>query len=244
MIIKFIHHTIVSVLLLGLCSIQVGYSQSPTEDQLEPIFHQAEYNHGNQALFKFLSINIDIPAVAYIHGIHGRVFARVDIDSLGAISNITILKSAHKALEEPLILALAKTNYMWKIAKDKDGNAVASSINVPSKVGIKGEETNPQGLDSLEFYSLSQDDVDFADGGAPKDKYGLAMTSLIDGDLEQSIIYMNQAASRYTQTPEFLYQRGIIYYRLGNLKKACKDWKRSITLGSDLAQTKLELYCE
>ena len=71
-----------------------------------------EYPGGNEGLSKFLSDNIKYPKSAEKNGIQGTVVLQFIVEKSGAISNVKVLRSVDKALDNEAV-RVVKTMPKW-----------------------------------------------------------------------------------------------------------------------------------
>ena len=62
-------------------------------------------------------------------------------------------------------------------------------------------------------------------------------------DREGAISDYTKAIEVDPKVSEFYFDRGDVQYNSGNLKSACKDWKKAAELGNEDAKEQLEKYC-
>ncbi len=70
-----------------------------------------EYPGGTEGLIKFLSENIKYPKSAEKKGIHGIVVLQFIVEKTGKISNIKVLKSVNKALDNEAVRVCKKIKH-------------------------------------------------------------------------------------------------------------------------------------
>lgn len=100
------------------------------EDQVfEVVEKEAEYPGGPEAMLKYLSKNIEYPAIAQENGIQGRVYVEFVVEKDGTPSNFKILKSIDPALDKEA-LRVAKTMKKW-IPGEQQGKKVRSKFRLP-----------------------------------------------------------------------------------------------------------------
>ena len=69
----------------------------------EDVKYPPEYPGGNDGLIKFLSENIKYPKSAEKSGIQGMVVLQFVVEKSGAISNVKVLKSVEKTLDDEAV---------------------------------------------------------------------------------------------------------------------------------------------
>ena len=66
----------------------------------------------------------------------------------------------------------------------------------------------------------------------------------VSGDTKGAITDYNHAIAVNPQLAEAYESRGIVYEKIGNLGKACKDWRTAATLGNANADLWVRLQCQ
>lgn len=90
---------------------------------------QPSFPGGDQALYKWLSQNIEYPAVAIEEGAQGRVVVQFVIDKEGSIQNVQVVRGRHPALDKEAV-RLVKAMPKWLPGKI-NGNAVKCGYTLP-----------------------------------------------------------------------------------------------------------------
>ncbi len=99
---------------------QTNTNSTSSEEEVYTIVEVApEFPGGEEARMKFLRDNIVYPIEARKKGIKGRVVLSFIVEKNGSITNIEVLKSAHKLLDEEAI-RVTKLMPAWKPAMQKD----------------------------------------------------------------------------------------------------------------------------
>lgn len=87
---------------------------------------EAEFPGGYDSLFRFIETNLKFPEP---DGIHGKVYVRFTISSIGDISNIKILRGIHKAYDQEVIRVISMLP-RW-VPAENEGKPVASNFTIP-----------------------------------------------------------------------------------------------------------------
>lgn len=99
----------------------------------DPIFVQVqvapEYPGGENAMYEFISKNVNYPAKEKENGITGKVFVRFAIMTDGSINNIEILSKSPEAFNQEVIRVI-KLMPKWKPGI-QDGRAVPVYFTLP-----------------------------------------------------------------------------------------------------------------
>lgn len=96
---------------------------------LNDVDTRPEFPGGEVAMYRWLSQNIMYPAAAAEEGVQGRVIVSFVIEKDGSVSDVSILRGKHAALDREA-LRLVKGMPRWTPAR-KDGSPVRSSYTLP-----------------------------------------------------------------------------------------------------------------
>ena len=96
-----------------------------------------EYEHGQEALFKFIAENMVYPQVAIDAAIEGKVFVKFTIEKDGSMSNIHIVRGVHEALDAEALRVIRALPGRWKAGKQR-GKAVRVEYTLPIMFKLKG----------------------------------------------------------------------------------------------------------
>jgi TonB family protein len=108
----------------------IGIQTTSNEEEIYAVVdQQAEFPESNQALFKWISDNINYPEQAKKENIQGRVIMRFVVEKDGTFTNISVLRGVHKLLDEEAI-RLTKSMPIWKPGRQK-GEIVRSYFTLP-----------------------------------------------------------------------------------------------------------------
>src|SRR5690606_38298134 len=100
------------------------------EDKVfEFVEQQPEFPAGQDAMMKYLSQNIQYPAVAIRNGLSGRVILSFVVDQNGEISDIKVLKPLGGGTDEEAI-RVVKRMPKWRPGK-QNGRAVKVKYTLP-----------------------------------------------------------------------------------------------------------------
>lgn len=111
---------------------------TPQEEVEEEIFMSAEqppmFPGGMDALMKYLNDNIQYPMIALENGVSGTVVLQFVVSKTGKITDIKVLNSVDRALDEEAVRVVSKMPD-WQPAK-QNGNNVAVYFNLPVRFVI------------------------------------------------------------------------------------------------------------
>ncbi|MGB1206488.1 MAG: TonB family protein [Chitinophagales bacterium] len=111
------------------------------EVQQEEIFsvveEMPEYEHGQDALLKFIAENMVYPKEAIDAGIEGKVFVKFTIEKDGSMSNIHIVRGLHEALDAEALRVVSALPGSWKAGKQR-GKLVRVQYTLPIMFKLKG----------------------------------------------------------------------------------------------------------
>ena len=88
-----------------------------------------EYPGGMKAMSKFLSKNIKYPREALEESIQGKVIVTFIVEKDGSVSNVEVLKSVHKLLDDEAV-RVVKMMPKWKPGTQA-GKPVRSKFDLP-----------------------------------------------------------------------------------------------------------------
>ncbi|MBO4723236.1 MAG: energy transducer TonB [Muribaculaceae bacterium] len=91
-----------------------------------------EYPGGNEGLMKFLSENIKYPKSAEKNGVQGTVVLQFVVEKSGAISNVKVVKSVDKALDNEAVRVVKRMKHFIP-GYDQDHAAVRVLYTLPVK---------------------------------------------------------------------------------------------------------------
>ncbi len=94
-----------------------------------------EYPGGFETMVKFLSSNMIYPKEAQKKGLEGRSLVSFIVEKDGALSNITVKKSAGKMFDDEAMRVVKKMP-KWKPGR-KDGKLVRVHFNLPVQFSLK-----------------------------------------------------------------------------------------------------------
>ena len=111
---------------------------TPQEEEEEEVFMSAEqppmFPGGMEALMKYLNDNIQYPMIALENGVSGTVVLQFVVSKTGKITDIKVLNSVDRALDEEAVRVVSKMPD-WQPAK-QNGNNVAVYFNLPVRFVI------------------------------------------------------------------------------------------------------------
>ena len=78
------------------------------DEVLEVVEYMPEYPGGNEGLMKFLAQNIQYPEIAKKKGDHGHVVLQFSVEKDGSLSNIKVVRSVSKELDNEALRVVKK----------------------------------------------------------------------------------------------------------------------------------------
>ena len=116
----------------------VGTFEPVKGDVFDVVEEMPQYPGGPQALFEFLSNNVQYPAAAQKAGIQGRVIATFVVGKDGSISQPTVVKSVDPALDAEAIRVI---NSMPKWTPGRqNGKVVNVKYTIPVNFQLQGDD--------------------------------------------------------------------------------------------------------
>ncbi|WP_285055310.1 energy transducer TonB [Pedobacter ginsengisoli] len=155
----------------------------------------------------------------FMTGKSGHLVASFLVGKNGKVDSLKIIKSISPAYDKLFIKEFNRFKKDWKPATI-DGKPVNVEMNCEKRY-LKSEDALPALM-----YSMNAGDLFRAQEYA--------------GALEQ----YNLALALRPDDIDGLYCRSICYKSLGNMEKACADWKTIARLGSQVSKKLLEKYCK
>ena len=95
-----------------------------------------EYPGGNEGLMKFLSENIKYPKSAEKNGVQGTVVLQFVVEKSGAISNVKVVRSVDKALDNEAVRVVKRMKHFIP-GYDQDHAAVRVLYTLPVKFKLE-----------------------------------------------------------------------------------------------------------
>ena len=92
----------------------VAEDEVEEEEVYQVVEHQPEFPGGVQALYQFLSNNINYPAISRQNGSQGRVFVRFVVNTDGSISGAEVIKSSGDVYLDREAVRLVSSMPRWK----------------------------------------------------------------------------------------------------------------------------------
>ena len=114
----------------------VGTFEPVQGDVFDVVEEMPQYPGGPQALFKFLSENVQYPAEAEKAGIQGRVILTFVVEKDGSISKPTVVKSVDPLLDAEAVRVISAMPN-WKPGK-QNGKVVRVKYTVPLSFNLDG----------------------------------------------------------------------------------------------------------
>jgi TonB family protein len=163
-----------------------------------------EFPGGSQQMLKFIAINSRYPESVKEKNIGGKVFLKFVVSEIGAVKDVTILKSSGiKELDEEAKIMMS---YMpkWKPGK-QNGNEVPVYFNLPVSYGLG---------DPYFIFNVNNNNVD----------YLVAKKNLEKGDVSSALANLKKAEDQ--SDIDVLYISGVIYSLKKNNKEACSCYAK------------------
>lgn len=79
----------------------------------EVVEDMPEFPGGIEAMYEYLANNIDYPQACIDNGVQGKAYVKFTVEKDGSISNLEVIKSAHKLLDKEAVRVIA-TMPKWK----------------------------------------------------------------------------------------------------------------------------------
>src|SRR5690606_71582 len=175
---------------------------------------------GDQEMYKYMGKNIFYPIEAKANDEQGKVYVNFIVGKDGCIHNAKVIKGVSSSLDKE---ALRLINSMPKWTPGyKEKEAVNVSINLP-----------------ISFVLLSQNNLRIS-----TDNYKKGLRFYKSGDYNKAIEYFSVAIENYSRNVDAYFNRGISYYKMNNIEKACYDWKKAKSMGDKEAENIIEKYCK
>lgn len=127
---------LISSLTIGLVSNATTYSPQANKQQEQAMTHKAaSYPGGENAMYKFIAMNVMYPPSAMENGVEGNVVVEFTVAVDGTISKTKIVKMIDPDLEAAAIEVVKKMP-KW-IPAQLDGKPVASKTRVTVRFKLK-----------------------------------------------------------------------------------------------------------
>jgi protein TonB len=101
----------------------------PEPEPIPDVIKDPEFPGGNEALKKWLSKNLNYPAMASRMGIEGKVVVQFTVDEQGKISDATVIEPLHKLCDNEA-LRLVKSMPAW-VPGEKNGVKTRQVYKLP-----------------------------------------------------------------------------------------------------------------
>ena len=132
---------LISLSAIIFCSIfTISAQENNTNDSVYSfVDKQAEFTGGEKELVRWVNQHINYPFFAMENGIQGKVLVKFTIEKDGSISDITVVKSVHKSLDDEAI-RLVKLMPKWQPATNNE-EVVRSNFTMPFTFVLKDGST-------------------------------------------------------------------------------------------------------
>lgn len=183
-----------------------------------------QFKGGDQGLKKFLIANIRYPDAAIEKKISGTIYISFVVLSTGKIADVKVLKGIssdtdHLLEDEALRVVSAMPDWNPGTQNKKEVNV---QYNLPIKFSLPEQTKNKTYL--IDYFEKGNNY--FNEGN-----YALAIDAY-----ESSIIVEKNNVNAY-------FNRGVCYQKIGDVFKACLDWKKAADMGDEGAKEMLVKYC-
>jgi len=126
----FIYSIILAIAFTSFAGAQVRTDSTNSVVEAFPVTEVApEFIGGNEAMYRFIVMNLKYPATARKEKIQGSVIVSFMVETDGSISEPTILKSVNKACDNE-VLRIVKLMPNWKPAM-QGGKPVRAKFALP-----------------------------------------------------------------------------------------------------------------
>lgn len=116
--------------LSPFCFVNAQVEEKQGEEEVFVVVEQAaSFPGGTEAMYKYISDNLQYPRLAIEKGIQGRVFVTFIVEKDGSITDIKVLKDIGDGCGDEVV-RLVKTMPKWKPAKQR-GKTVRQQFNLP-----------------------------------------------------------------------------------------------------------------
>lgn len=203
-----------------------------------------------KGLQKYLFENTKYPDAAKKKGITGSVLVRFVVDKKGKAKTASITQGLGNGCDEEA-LRLINTMPAWKPGSDsKKSVSTFVNLSILFPPNLKSEH---KPLPKTEIVSdkniepTSQSNVGInPDSKLEADSafFKTGMEQMKKLDYNSAITSFSDALKLNPTNTKALLLRGIAYYKLKDLDKACPDWNRSVELGNKNAIKMIEKYCK
>src|SRR5690554_593059 len=138
---------LVPLFIFTLC-IQTFNIQAQEDEKLKD--REATFPGGTEAMFKFLSENIEFPEIAMELGDQGKVFLEFVVNKDGSIEQVAILKGVSKAIDKEAIRVInAMPNWIPAVWK---GEIVRARCRIPINFILESDEDIVESPKKPAFY--------------------------------------------------------------------------------------------
>jgi TonB family protein len=117
---------------LWLASSVAWAQNNLVSDTAAPVFVETlpVFEGGDQLFYRFLVTELIYPQEAIEREIQGKVYITFEVDTLGHISNLSVVRSVHPLLDEEALRVMRKTDGKWKPAT-MNALPISSKMTVP-----------------------------------------------------------------------------------------------------------------
>jgi TonB family protein len=161
----------------------------------------------------YLSSNIQFPEKAIGNLIQGTSVIQFVVTEKGTVSDLKIINSVSKEIDDEVIRVLKTTDGMWEPGKfNKEPVAVEKEISVAFKNSELGNYTDFMVL-GRKYFSKGSDQF------------------FVHNNPKKALKYYDNGVIILPKDKGLLLVRGMARYEVGDMKGACQDWNRIKALG-------------
>lgn len=219
------------VFILLVCSSTLLFSQQDTTKK-EEVFTIVEsmplFPGGNTTMMNWISAKvgeIGFPENERKAEISGTCYVTFIIDKEGNVTDPKILRGViYGPGYDRVALQVVKAMPKWAPGK-QNGREVSVQYNLPIKFTILRPEEQKEINESRIFYNKG---VEFAN----------------NNNYEKAFEEFNKSLDILPTNIKTLYNRGILFLKLGKKGEACKDWNKIKSLGKPDADKLIKEYCQ
>jgi len=129
----------IPVMLLMVVNFTINAQNDENKNKVyfEEVDVMPEYPGGKDALFKFISENVQYPENAKKEGITGKVYVSFVVDKDGSVNDVGIARGVDSELDKEALRVIKKLKN-WKPGK-KEGELVKVGFTLPIKFALDGK---------------------------------------------------------------------------------------------------------
>ena len=188
---------------------------------IENVFPLSEQGQKSQTLDEYMKNNVVYPIIDVTDGVQGTEVVKFIITPTGDLTDISIVNSVSKQIDNEVIKALKHTKGMWRPGYNDDKpEAMEKEVSVAFKISE---------LAYLDFYKCAK--KHFKKGN---------ILLLVKDNPKKALKCFDKGIVLLPNDKALLVQRGIARYQVGNKDGALRDWNRVKALGGIESSVYLE----